>query len=418
MLSELQMYQGRRYGSMEERLKEIYRNDMERVRTIISGLSEFERNTFTEDSYRRIIENEVMADGSLSVQEIKKLVNLIYARVRSRLGILKYLVEDGDVNEIMVNGPDTVFVEKKNGLFRTDIQFDSKEELEEIIRNIAASCRREINEMNPILDARLNDGSRVNAVYGNVAHNGPVLTIRKFSKDQITIDQMVEGGTLTEECADFLKELVRSGYNMLISGGTSSGKTTFLNALTDFIPDGERVIVIEDSRELNFRNVGNLVQMECHNANSQGNGEVTIEMLIRTSLRMRPDRIIVGEVRGKEVAMMLQAMNTGHDGSITTAHGNSVAGMLRRIEAMYLMAEDIPAEAVRAQILEGIDVLVHLSRMWDGKRRVIEVSELTGYENGAYVLNRLFERDENMELVSTGSKLENSGKLKLMALKR
>ncbi len=403
---------------MNNKLRNTYKEELGRVRRIFAGLSAFERETFTEESYRRIIEDEVMASGDLTVQEIRELVDLIYARTRSRLGILKYLVEDDSINEIMVNGPDSVFVEGSTGLRQTDVRFDSVEELEEIIRNIAASVRREINEMNPILDARLENGSRVNAVYRNVAEEGPVLTIRKFAKERITISRMIDSGTLTEEAAELLKELVRSGYNILISGGTSSGKTTFLNALTDFIPCNERVIVIEDSRELSFQNLPDLVQMECHMANSQGNGEVTMEMLIRTSLRMRPDRIIVGEVRGREVAMMLQAMNTGHDGSLTTGHGNSAQGMLRRLEAMYLMSEEIPLEAVRAQILEGIDICVHLTRTGDGRRRVTEISELTGYQDGEYVLSRLFETDENMRLIKTGAMIMNRRKLELNAMKR
>ena len=403
---------------MNNKLRNTYKEELGRVRRIFAGLSAFERETFTEESYRRIIEDEVMASGDLTVQEIRELVDLIYARTRSRLGILKYLVEDDSINEIMVNGPDSVFVEGSTGLRQTDVRFDSVEELEEIIRNIAASVRREINEMNPILDARLENGSRVNAVYRNVAEEGPILTIRKFAKERITISRMIDSGTLTEEAAELLKELVRSGYNILISGGTSSGKTTFLNALTDFIPCNERVIVIEDSRELSFQNLPDLVQMECHMANSQGNGEVTMEMLIRTSLRMRPDRIIVGEVRGREVAMMLQAMNTGHDGSLTTGHGNSAQGMLRRLEAMYLMSEEIPLEAVRAQILEGIDICVHLTRTGDGRRRVTEISELTGYQDGEYVLSRLFETDDEMRLIKTGAMIMNRRKLGLNAMKR
>ena len=403
---------------MDKYLREIYKKDLEKVRNIFAGLSDFERETFTEESYRKIIEDEVIQGEDLSVDDIEELVGLIYAKTRSRLGILMNLVDDDRINEIMVNGPSNVFVETKHGLDKTKLEFDSRDELEEIIRNIAASCRREINEMNPILDARLENGSRVNAVYRNIAQDGPVLTIRKFSKERITIDRMVADGSLTEECRDALKMLVQSGYNILISGGTSSGKTTFLNALTDYIPKNERVIVIEDSRELDLGNIDDLVQMECHMANTQGNGEVSMDMLIRTSLRMRPDRIVVGEVRGKEVAMMLQAMNTGHDGSITTGHGNSANGMLRRLEAMYLMAGDIPIDAVRAQILEGIDIIIHLTRTRDGMRRVTEVSELTGYINGEYELNRLFEMGDDMELAATGNRLENRGKLKLRRFTR
>ena len=238
-----------------------------------------------------------------------------------------------------------------------------------------------------------------------------MLTIRKFSKDRITIEQMVAGGTLTAECAAYLRTLVRSGYNIFVSGGTSSGKTTFLNALSDFIPPDERVIVIEDSRELQLSGISNLVQLECHNANSMGQGQVSMEMLIKTSLRMRPDRIIVGEVRGREVADMLQAMNTGHDGSMSTGHGNSVSGMLRRLEAMYLMSAQIPMDAIRAQIVEGIDVMIHLGRLADGSRRVLEIQELVDFENGKYVLNPLFCLDGDRKLVSTGHDLINRSRL-------
>ncbi len=240
-----------------------------------------------------------------------------------------------------------------------------------------------------------------------------MLTSRRFSKDRLTAADMVRRGTLTQQCADYLCAAVECGYNLFVSGGTSSGKTTFLNAISDFIPENERVIVIEDSTELQIGNIPNLVQMECHNANSMGQGSVSMDMLIRTSLRMRPDRIIVGEVRGKEVADMLQAMNCGHDGSMSTGHGNSVTGMLRRLEAMYLMSARIPMDAIRAQIVEGIDLMIHMARFRDGSRRVVEVQELLDFENGKYRLNPLFRLNSDMELVFTGNALVNRSKLAL-----
>lgn len=368
----------------------------------------------SESFARELIEDYVLNLGlDLELEEYGPLIEKIYAKIRSRLGILELYINNDSFNEIMVNGKDKLFFEAGGGIVRVDDAFDSTEELEEIIRNIAAAVHREINEMSPILDARLSDGSRVNAVYKNIAVGGPVLTIRKFAKDRITIEQMIAGGTLTGECRDFLKMLVECGYNIFVSGGTSSGKTTFLNALSDFIPKGDRVVVIEDSVELQLHNIENLVQMECHNANSMGQGQISMDMLIKTSLRMRPDRIIVGEVRGREVADMLQAMNTGHDGSMSTGHGNSVRGMLRRLEAMYLMSAQIPMDAIRAQIVEGIDVMVHLGRLKSGVRKVLEVQELLGFEHDQYLLNPLFSLGENQQLVSSGNGLKNTGKLLL-----
>lgn len=372
------------------------------------------RETLQRQEAFEIIEDAVFSSGKeLEFSEYSQIIKRIYALTRSKVGMLEPYLEDESINEIMVNGKDCFFLEDSSGIRKIDGVFDTTEELEEIIRNIAAGVHREINEMNPILDARLPDGSRVNAVYRNVAVNGPALTIRKFSRDRITVGEMIEKGTLTQQCAVFLKNLVECGCNIFVSGGTSSGKTTFLNALSDFIPSGERVIVIEDSAELQLSHIENLVQMECRNANTMGQGQVTMEMLIRTSLRMRPDRIIVGEVRGKEVAQMLQAMNTGHDGSMSTGHGNSVSGMLRRLEAMYLMGAQIPIDAIRAQIVEGIDVMVHLGRLADGSRKVLEIQELVDFEKGRYILNPLFMLNNSRELISTGNSLKNENKMKL-----
>ena len=393
--------------------KEILEEQIQCVKDKILALND---NLQTLEAMELIEDTVLDDDYDLELQEYEELIKKVYAKTRSKLGMLEPYINDESINEIMVNGKDHFFFEDSYGIGFVFDCFDSTEELEEIIRNIAAGVHREINEMNPILDARLADGSRVNAVYKNVAVDGPVLTIRKFSKDRITIDEMVGHGTLTRECADFLKTLVECGYNIFVSGGTSSGKTTFLNALSDYIPQEERVIVIEDSTELQLERIENLVQMECHNANTMGQGQISMDMLIKTSLRMRPDRIIVGEVRGREVADMLQAMNTGHDGSMSTGHGNSVAGMLRRLEAMYLMSAQIPMDAIRAQIVEGIDIMVHLGRLENGNRRVIEVQELLDFENGKYVLNPLFALDGDMELVSTGNRIRSRGKLLLKGM--
>lgn len=348
--------------------------------------------------------------------EIKKVVEYLYFKLRSRTGPLARLIEDDEVNEIMVNGPENVYVEKRGLITKSDVKFDSREELEDVIRGIAAGVHREINEMNPILDARLKDGSRVNAVYRNVALGGPVMNIRKFSKKKLTFDDLVRGNSVTGEAADFLKTLVESGFNIFISGGTSSGKTTFLNALSDFIPETERVIVIEDSAELQISRVPNLVQMETRNENAEGRGEVTMDMLIKTSLRQRPDRIIVGEVRGSEVSAMLQALNTGHSG-MSTGHGNSSEGMLRRMESMYLMSgAKIPVDAIRGQITEAIDVMVHMQRLKGGERRVMEISELIDYRNEKYKMNPIFTidfSDKKKRLKATGNSIKNNMKLRI-----
>ncbi|MDR0817945.1 MAG: Flp pilus assembly complex ATPase component TadA, partial [Clostridiales Family XIII bacterium] len=300
---------------------------------------------------------------------------------------------------------------------KLDICFESTEELEEVIRRIAAKVHREINELSPVLDARLEDGSRVNAVYKNVALNGPILTIRRFPQSRITMDDLLRFGTLTEEAAGFLAALVKAAYNIFISGGTSSGKTTFLNALAGFIPKDERIITIEDSAELQIADIANIVRLECRSANAQDRGEINMRQLIKSSLRMRPNRIIVGEVRGEEVLDMIQAMNTGHDGSLSTGHGNSPTGMLYRLEAMFLQAADFPIAAIRRQITEGIDIMIHLGRLPDKSRRVLEIAEITGMKDGDIVLNTLFEFDsERSCLVRTSNKLLDEYKLKVKGM--
>ncbi len=348
----------------------------------------------------------------VGINELETVINSVFKRTRSRYGILDGLIEDEDVNEIMVNGPFRIFAERKRKLVEIDDAFTSEEELENMIRMFASDVHREVNEANPIVDARLPCGYRVNGVLKNVALNGPILTIRKFSEVSISMENLIAYGTVTRECSDFLSSLVAGGYNIFISGGTSSGKTTFLNALAMAIGEDERTIIIEDSSELKLDRLNNKVHMECRNANSIGKGEVNMAMLIKTSLRMRPDRIIVGEVRGKEVVDMIQAMSTGHDGSMSTGHGNSIKGMLNRLETMYIMESPIPLYSVKNQIANAIDVFVHLKREADGRRRVVEVAELVGYDGRDYVLNYLYAPDGSGRLVSTGNKLVGRGRMK------
>lgn len=361
-----------------------------------------------------IIAEEVFGheeSGNFDDETADRIIQKIFLKTRRRLGILQPLLEDRQVTEIMVNGPKHIFAERQGKIERWPLSFDSPDELAEIIRNIAGDVHREISELNPIVDARLADGSRVNSVYSNVAINGPILTIRKFSDNYMTMEDLAGNGTVTPEAALLLRTLVECGYNIFVSGGTSSGKTTLLNALAGAIPQEERVIVIEDSMELKLSTVENIVHMECRNAVSSGKGSVTMSQLIKSSLRMRPDRIIVGEVRGAEVADMLQAMNTGHSGSMSTGHGNSVEGMLRRLEAMYLMAASMDMDAIRSQIAEGIDIMVHIEKI-GGKRRITEITEIAGYEKGVFRLNRLMNTEKGTDTAApTGSRIINNRKL-------
>lgn len=333
------------------------------------------------------------------------IIDSISRRLTSRYGILTSLLDDPGINEIMVNGPDNIYVEKERKIIRVDDAFTSGTELEELIRMFASDVHREINEANPIVDARLPSGYRVNGVLKNVALNGPILTIRKFRDTEIEMEELVGCASITKECACDLAALVKSGYNIFISGGTSSGKTTFLNALTAYIGSNERVITIEDSAELVISHIENKVQLECRAANSIGKGEVNMTQLIRTSLRMRPDRIIVGEVRGREVIDMIQAMNTGHDGSMSTGHGNSIRGMLNRLETMYLSDSQVSLNSVRNQIANAIDIFVHLKRDAKGRRRVVEVAEMIGFDGSEYRLNYLYKTEKDGVLAPTGKGL-------------
>ena len=345
------------------------------------------------------------------IHEMRIIISAVYDRVSDRYGLLKRLLEDPSVNEIMVNGPDMIFVEQNRCLIQKDDSFTSCEELEDIIRMFASDVHREINEANPIVDARLPSGYRVNGVLKSVALNGPILTIRKFREKEIEMEDLISYGSITQECADDLRALVKSGYNIFISGGTSSGKTTFLNALTASIDSHERVIIIEDSAELQITHLENKVHLECRAANSVGKGEVTMERLIRTSLRMRPDRIIVGEVRGREVVDMIQAMNTGHDGSMSTGHGNSIKGMLNRLETMYITDSQVSVPSVRNQIANAVDIFVHLRRDADGKRRVCEVAEMVGFDGNDYLISYMYQTDDSGSLVNTGRGLKDRERL-------
>lgn len=382
----------------------------------------------------QLIENFILEDprtDCLTFREKSEVISSIFNITRKDLDLLQPYADDREVSEIMVNGTDSIFIEKNGRVVKLNIRFETKEDLEEIIRRIAARVHREINELNPIVDARLEDGSRVHAVYKNVALNGPILTIRRFPENRISMEGLIKMGAITREAAEFLRTLVKAGYNIFISGGTSSGKTTFLNVLSEYIPSDERVIVIEDSAELQINGIENIVRLESKNANVQGKGEVSIRQLIKASLRMRPNRIIVGEVRGEEVLDMIQAMNTGHDGSLSTGHGNSPEGMLSRLEAMFLQAADYPIEAIRAQIAEAIDIIVHLGRLPDKSRKVLEIAEIREYTGGKIEINPLFKFKINQSysqnrsegsspdgsLVKTEHVLANTMKLKMKGVR-
>lgn len=314
-----------------------------------------------------------------------------------KLDLLEEFLEDDEITEVMINGTQNIFYEKKGRIFQSDKRFLSKEKLEDVIQQIVAGANRLVNEASPIVDARLADGSRVNVVLAPIALNGPIVTIRKFPTESITMKQLIAWNSISEEVAEFLALLVESGYNIFISGGTGSGKTTFLNALSQYIPKDERIITIEDNAELRILDVTNLVSLEARNANVEGTGEVTIRQLIKSALRMRPDRIIVGEVRSAEAIDMLQALNTGHDGSLSTGHANSPEDMLSRLETMVLMGMELPLTAIRRQIASGIDVIVHLGRLRDKSRKLLEVSEVMDYREGEIHLQTVYRYEETGE---------------------
>ncbi len=346
-----------------------------------------------------LILNE-MRDMSCGLKEKVQLRQELFYSVR-KLDVLQELIEDESVTEIMVNGPDAVFVEREGRLSRWSKAFTSREKLEDVIQQIVGKCNRVVNESMPIVDARLEGGARVNAVVYPVALNGPILTIRRFPDTPMSMERLIAIGSLTAECAEFLGKLVKARYSIIIGGGTGSGKTTFLGALSHYIPEDERVITIEDNAELKLQGIPNLVRLEAKSANIEGGVSVTIRDLIKAALRMRPDRIIVGEVRGGEAVDMLQALNTGHDGSLGTAHANSSRDMLSRLETMTLMGVELPLEAIRRQIASGVDILIHLGRMRDKSRKVLEIAEVCSFENGEIRLQTLYTWQEEKGLVQT-----------------
>ena len=361
-----------------------------------------------------------------SIDQRVSIVKQVYSSIRG-FGLLDSIISDDTITEVMINGPENVFIEQNGRLFKLDKQFESQRRLEDVIQRIVGLAGREVNQANPICDTRLPDGSRVNVVLPPIALCGPTLTIRKFSKTPMTIEKLIEYGSITREIADKLELLVKAKYNIFISGGTGSGKTTFLNALSNYIPKDERVITIEDSAELQIKGVENLVSLETRNANASGAGQITIRDLIKSSLRMRPERIIVGECRGGEALDMLQAMNTGHDGSLSTGHANSTEDMLSRLETMVLQgAAGLPLEAIRQQIASAVDIIIHLSRLRDKSRKTMEITEVVEYKDGKVVLNPLyvFEEDEKStldkvsgSLKRTDNKMINDFKLRLSGIK-
>lgn len=361
-----------------------------------------------------------------TIEERIEIARQIYSSIRG-FGLLDSIISDDNITEVMINGADNIFIEKNGRVEKMNKQFESERRLEDVIQRIVGLAGREVNQANPICDTRLPDGSRVNVVLPPIALCGPTMTIRKFSKTPMTIEKLIQYGSLTKDIAHKLELLVKAKYNIFISGGTGSGKTTFLNALSNYIPKDERVITIEDSAELQIAGIQNLVSMETRNANSAGAGAITITDLIKSSLRMRPERIVVGEVRGGEALDMLQTMNTGHDGSLSTGHANSTEDMLSRLETMVLQgAAGLPLEAIRQQIASAVDIIIHLSRLRDHSRKTMAITEVVGYENGHIILNPLYEfvEDENstLEKVSgrlqrTENKMVNIHKLQLTGIK-
>ena len=389
----------------------------------------FPLSKLSDDELQEEIEkvcDQRMQGQYVSIEQHVSIVEQIYSSIRG-FGLLDTIIKDDTITEVMINGPKDIFIEQNGRLSRLDKQFESERRLEDIIQRIVGLAGREVNQANPICDTRLPNGSRVNVVLPPIALCGPTLTIRKFSKDPMTIEKLIEYGSLTREIADKLELLVKAKYNIFICGGTGSGKTTFLNALSNYIPKDERVITLEDSAELQIVGVANLVRLETRNANAAGAGQITIRDLIKSSLRMRPERIVVGEVRGGEALDMLQAMNTGHDGSLSTGHANSTRDMLSRLETMVLQgAPGLPLEAIRQQIASAVDIIIHLSRLRDKTRKTMEITEVVGYRDGQIKLNPLyvFEEDKNstLERVSGGLKrtenrMENRFKLQLSGIK-
>ena len=391
-----------------------YLEQRRKLRQMVQERLDYGRD-YTDEEVEDTIDEVLMEQENLelcSVELRRRLRKELFDSLR-RLDILQIFVDDSSVTEIMINGLDHIFVERDGQLQELDRAFDSMEKLQDVIQQIVAGCNRVVNEASPIVDARLSNGARVNIVMSPIALNGPIITIRRFPDKPITMQKLIAMETISPEAADFLKTLVKAGYNIFVSGGTGSGKTTFLNVLSGFIPPEQRIITIEDSAELQLQGIPNLVRLETRNGNAEGCREIGIRELIRSSLRMRPDRIIVGEVRGAEAIDMLQCMNTGHDGSMSTGHANSAADMLSRLENMVLMGMDLPLPAIRNQIASGVDIIVHLGRIRDKSRKVLEITEVVGCENGEIRLNPLYcfeELGESSEGTVVG-KLQKKGGL-------
>lgn len=394
---------------MIENMQEYVRH----IRAAVSDRLDLTREV-EDDEIREVI-SQIVAEESrqnyLSLGERQTVIETVFNSMRG-LDVLQPLVDDPSITEIMINGPHHVFIEQNGRLYQKNVSFGSNDNLLNVILNIVSKVNRTVNEANPIVDARLLDGSRVNVVLPPIALDGPTVTIRKFPEDPMTVKKLIEYGSITPEVAELLERMVKAKFNIFISGGTGSGKTTFLNALSNFIPRDERVITIEDSAELQLKGIDNLVRMETRNANMEGKGEVTIRDLIRSSLRMRPERIVVGEVRGAEALDMLQAMNTGHDGSLSTGHSNSTKDMLSRLETMVLSGSNIPLEAIRQQIASAINIIIQLSRLRDKSRRTVEITEVVGYENGEFQLNTLYKfvehgEDKNGRIIGGLERTEN-----------
>lgn len=383
------------------------------LRKIVSNRIDLTRD-LTDEDIRDVISDiikEQSAERYIPLKEKKEIMDGIFNSMRG-LDVLQPLVDDPSVTEIMINGFDEIFIEQNGRLFKKDISFGTNEKLENVIQNIVSKVNRTVNESTPIVDARLKDGSRVNVVLPPIALNGPTVTIRKFPEDPMTVQQLINYKSITPEVAELLERMVKAKYNIFISGGTGSGKTTFLNAISNFIPHDERVITIEDSAELQIKGVDNLVRLETRNANMEGKGEITIRDLIKSSLRMRPERIIVGEVRGPEALDMLQAMNTGHDGSLSTGHSNSTHDMLSRLETMVLTGASIPLDAIRQQIASAVDIIIQLSRLRDKSRRTVEICEVLDYKDGEIRLNPLYKfeeqgEDENKKIIGELKRTKN-----------
>ncbi len=367
---------------------EVREEVIKKTKRILEGKKDISDEEIKDIASRTLTE---LINGSfVKVDERLEIVNYVFNSMR-KLGVLQPILDDSSVTEVMINGPKHIFIERNGRLSQCKETFTDEKELEDIIQRIVYKVNRTVDSSNPICDARLEDGSRVNIVLPPIALNGATVTIRKFPEKVINFQDLISWGAISEEVTLFLEKCVKAKYNIFVSGGTGSGKTTFLNALSNFIPSDERVITIEDSAELQIQSVKNLVRMETRNANTEGKGEITIRDLIKSSLRMRPERIVVGEVRGAEALDMLQAMNTGHDGSLSTGHANSPKDMLSRLETMVLTGANFPIEAIRQQIASALDIVVHLGRMSDKSRKVLSIVEILGYQKGEYQFNPLYE---------------------------